>query len=86
MKSITLRGLDEVLAKKLKREAEQQGKSLNQLILDTLKERLGLKKLRKFSAVHHDMDHLFGKWSEEEFQQIQGKINSERKIDKELWR
>ena len=86
MKTITLRGLDEVLAKKLKREAEQQGKSLNQLILDTLKERLGLKKLRKFSAVHHDMDHLFGKWSEEEFQQIQGKINSERKIDKELWR
>jgi len=86
LKTITLRGLDEVLAKKLKREAEQQGKSLNQLILDTLKERLGLKKLRKFSAVHHDMDHLFGKWSEKEFQQIQGKINSERKIDKELWR
>ena len=49
MKTITLRGLDEVLAKKLKQEAEQQGKSLNQLILDTLKERLGLKKLRKFS-------------------------------------
>jgi hypothetical protein len=85
LKTITLRGLDEVLAKKLKQEAEQQGKSLNQLILDTLKEWLGLKKLKRFSAVHHDMDHLFGKWSEKEFQRIQDKIDSERRIDKELW-
>lgn len=85
MKTITLRGLDEVLARKLKQEAEQQGKSLNQLILDTLKERLGLGKLKRFSAVHHDMDHLFGRWSEKEFLQIQGKIDSERKTDKELW-
>jgi hypothetical protein len=36
--------------------------------------------------VHHDMDHLFGKWSEKEFRRIQKRISSERKIDEELWR
>jgi len=77
--------LDDVLAENLKLKAEQEGKSLNQFVLDTLKERLGLKKGKKFTVVHHDMDHLFGRWSEKEFLIIQGKIDSERKIDEELW-
>jgi len=28
---------------------------------------------------------MFGRWSQEEFDKIQGKIDAERKIDKELW-
>lgn len=31
------------------------------------------------------MDHLFGIWSEEDYKMIQEKIDSERKIDEELW-
>lgn len=86
MKTITVRGLDEIIAKNLKRMAEQNGKSVNQFVLDTLKERLGLKKEKKYTVIHHDMDHLFGIWSENEFKRIQGNIDSERKIDKELWK
>jgi hypothetical protein len=86
LKSITLRGLDEHLAETLKKEAKGEGKSLNQFILDILKERMGLQKGKRFTAVHHDMDHLFGKWSEKEFRRIQKRISSERKIDEELWR
>jgi len=86
MKTITVRGLDETITKNLKRMAGQNGKSVNQFVLDTLKERLGLKKEKKYTVVHHDMDHLFGIWSENEFKRIQGKIDSERKIDKELWK
>ena len=85
MKTITVRGLDETITKNLKRMAGQKGKSVNQFVLDTLKERLGLKKEKKYTVVHHDMDHLFGIWSENEFKRIQGKIDSESKIDKELW-
>jgi hypothetical protein len=33
----------------------------------------------------HDLDHLFGQWSEEEFEKIQDKISRERQIDQELW-
>ena len=86
MKTITVRGLDETITKNLKLMAGQNGKSVNQFVLDTLKERLGLKKEKKYTVVHHDMDHLFGIWSENEFKLIQGKIDSERKIDKELWK
>jgi plasmid stability protein len=86
MKTITVRGLDEIIAKNLKRMAGQNGKSVNQFVLDTLKERLGLKKEKKYTVIHHDMDHLFGIWSENEFKRIQGNIDSERKIDKELWK
>ena len=85
MKTITVRGLDETVAENLKRVAKQEEKSVNQFILDTLKERLGLKKEKKYTVVHHDLDHLFGIWSENEFKRIQKKIDSERKIDKELW-
>ena len=35
--------------------------------------------------VYNDLDHFFGRWSEEEFNQIRGTIDSERKIDRELW-
>jgi hypothetical protein len=34
---------------------------------------------------YKDLDHLFGSWSEEEFNNVHKKISSERKIDQELW-
>ena len=50
-----------------------------------IEQNLGFKKKKKYSAVYTDLDHLFGKWSDEEFYRIQGKIDEERKIDKDLW-
>ena len=86
MKNMTLRGLDLQLADKLRQAAKQEGKSVNQFVLETLKTRLGLEKEKRFTAVHHDMDHLFGRWSTQEFEEIQGQIEMERTIDEELWR
>lgn len=85
MKTITVRRLEPSLAKKLKQVANKEGKSVNQLVIDTIKQYLGIKKEKRFTMVYHDMDHIFGRWSEEEFEQIQGKIDSERKVEKELW-
>jgi len=85
MKTITVRRLEPSLAKKLKQVANKEGKSVNQLVIDTIKQYLGMKKEKRYTVVYHDMDHIFGKWSEEEFEQIQGKIDSERKVEKELW-
>ena len=86
MKTISVRGLDPTISKRLKEIAKKESKSVNQLVLDAIKECLGLKKNKKFTLIHHDLDHLFGQWSEDEFRQVQGKINTERKIDRELWR
>ena len=85
MKTMTIRGLEPSLLDKLKANAKKQDKSLNQFVIDTLKQQVGMKKEKKFTAVYHDLDHLFGKWSDKEFEKIQGKIDSERIIDKELW-
>jgi hypothetical protein len=85
MKTLTIRGIDDPLAEKLKKTAKDEEKSVNQLVLDSIRERLGEGAGKRFTAIFHDMDHLFGKWTQEEFDAIQGKIDAERKIDKELW-
>jgi ribosomal protein S24E len=85
MKTMTLRGIEPSLADKLKDVAKQEGKSVNQVVIDSLKKYYGLEKEKKFTKIHHDMDHLFGRWSQVEFETIQGKIEAERKVDPELW-
>ena len=85
LKSMTLRGLDSQLVAKLKEVAEREGKSVNQTVLDALRKQFGLDKSRRFTEVYRDLDHLFGRWDEDEFMQIQQKIDSERRIDSELW-
>lgn len=86
MKAITVRGVDEELAARLAARAAEDGESVNQFILDLLKERLGLSKDKRFTRVYHDMDRLFGRWSENDFRRIQGNIDSQRAIDEELWK
>jgi len=85
MKTITVRGIDSSLAQKLKQTAKKEGKSVNQFVIDSIKRFLGEDKEKRFSVEYHDMDHLFGRWSQEEFEKVQGKIDSERNIDQELW-
>ena len=85
LKSMTLHGLDSQLVAKLREEAEREGKSVNQTVLDALRKQFGLDKPRRFTEVHRDLDHLFGRWDEDEFARIQQKIDSERRIDSELW-
>jgi len=86
MKTITVRGVDSDLAKKLKQVASEDAKSVNQFVLEILRQSVGMEKQKKFTRIYNDLDHLFGTWSETEFKAINDKIVDERKIDKELWR
>jgi len=86
MGSLSIRGIDNTLAKLLKEKAETANKSVNQFVIEILKKQVGLKKNRQYTVQHNDLDHLFGIWTESEFEQIQGKIDSERQIDAELWK
>ena len=85
MKAITIRGVEPVVAEKLKLTAAKQNKSLNQLVLEFIKKNLGMEKEKKYSQKYDDLDHLFGSWDEEEFNAIQNKINQERQIDQDIW-
>ena len=86
MKTMTIRGLEPILIDRMKEFAKQRNQSLNQFVVEILMLHMGMKKEKKFTAEYHDLDHLFGIWSEKDFKRIQGKIDSDRKIDKELWR
>jgi len=85
MKAVTIRGVESEVSEKLKLAAAEQGKSVNQLTIEIIKESLGLKKEKRFSREYDDMDDLFGKWSEAEFKKISSKIAKERQIDQNLW-
>jgi len=86
MKSILIRGLEPSLSEQIKTQAQLLDKSVNQYIKDIIKEKIQGEGGKKHTKIHHDLDHLFGRWSEEEFQQIQGEIDKTRTIDEELWK
>jgi len=54
-------------------------------MLEFINKNLGSEKEKKYSRKYHDLDDLFGTWSDEEYECIQGKISRERQIDQELW-
>lgn len=85
MGNISLRGLDEELTLKLQQTAREEGKSVNQVVLDTLRRCFGLDKAKRFTRVYNDLDALFGTWSQEEFERIQGSVDQGRTVDPELW-
>ncbi len=86
MKSMSIRGANDQLVSLLKDRAAASNKSVNQLVLEVLQKFVGLDKKKTFTAEYHDLDHLFGKWSEGDYVSIQEKIDCERKIDQELWK
>ena len=86
MSTLSVRGLDKTLSEQLKKVAYAEEKSVNQCVIDILKQHLGLAKQKKFTQSYDDLDLLFGNWSNESFEAIEEKINSERQIDDELWK
>jgi hypothetical protein len=85
MKAITIRGIDSSISEKLKKAADQEGKSVNKYIVELISQNLGAQKKKKYSRRYDDLDNLFGKWSKDEYKKIQGYIDNQRKIDQELW-
>jgi len=85
MKAITIRGVDASVSSKLKQVAKNENKSVNKLVLDMIKQNIGMQKRKKYTKKYNDLDHLFGKWTDAEFDKVQGIIDSQRKIDRELW-
>ena len=86
MKILTIRGIDEKLAAQIKDAAQKQSLSVNQYIVNLLKQNFGQMKEKKFTKRHHDLDSLVGKWDKKEYQAIKNEIEAQRRIDKDLWK
>lgn len=84
MSQLTVRDVDERLAEALRREAEARGLSVNRLVLQLLRESVGLSSSKQ-PPIFTDLDHLAGTWSAENAAEIEPHLSTQRRIDVELW-
>ena len=80
--SFNLRGIPTEVMVLLKKEAKKLHISVNVLILKMIEKGLGFSRAKQ---TFHDLDHLVGKWSEEEAKEFEKNTKYFEKIDKELW-
>ena len=85
MSALTIRGLDEATAERLKREAESRGASVNTVVKDLLRQGLGLDRpspRRRYA----DLDALAGTWSDKDVADFERAVEPFGEVEPELWR
>ncbi len=81
MRQITIRGVTDELALALEQEKKERGTSLNQAVLDLLRQGLGLT-----SATHDNgLSKLASTWNKRQFVEFEQALKSIEQIDSELW-
>lgn len=84
MSVLTIRNIDQELDRSIREQAKKQGKSLNSLVLESLREKLLSNPSKPGS--HHDLDHLAGTWSEKDHASFQKAIRAFESIDTDIWK
>lgn len=84
MKTLTIRGIDSELSKKIKELAGKKNISVNKYLIDILKKVTGLTHNSPFKT-YNDLDDLAGGWSEEDEKNFLDSTNHFRNIDEEMW-
>lgn len=85
MATMSIRGLDDQALSRLKRQAEQEGSSLNSVVLKLLN-RAGNSIQPGVLEKFDDLDALAGTWSEEEAQHFERNTAAFAEVDAALWR
>ena len=84
--AITLRNLPPSVAAELRKQAREQGLSLNRLVVTILTERLGGgQRAVREPTEHHDLDALAGSWTRSEASRFDRALSAQRRIDAEMW-
>ena len=81
MHILNIRGIDDTLYNKIKKESKSKGLSINKFLVNILYGFFNKKK----SVEYHDLDDFFGTWTEEEYNQITLAAKESRTIDEEVW-
>jgi DNA polymerase III delta subunit len=82
MKALTVRNVDARLARALERETRKRGTSLNQTVLDLLRNALGVGALARPS---NGLEKLAGTWTEKDLEEFEANTAIFEQIDPELW-
>ena len=87
MNQLTVRGFDDELAEHIRRLAKRDGVSLNQAALKLLRKGAGLSDpTRKADTVGASLDHLIGKWTDEEAVEMEQALEEFETVDETAWR
>lgn len=82
MKHLTVRDVPPDVARALEREKERRGKSLNQTVVDLLRQSLGVGGVRRSNGLGEQA----GTWTEEDLDEFEAAIAEAEQLDEELWR
>jgi radical SAM superfamily enzyme with C-terminal helix-hairpin-helix motif len=77
----TLRGIPEALDKAIRRRAQTEGKSLNDVTVEALADGLGF---GKESVVYRDLSDIVGTWKREP--SVEAALAAQDVVDKALWK
>ena len=83
MKALTIRNVDPALAKALERERKRRGDSLNQTVLEVLRQSLGVSPGGHRS---NGLRELAGTWTAKDKAEFDAATQAFEAIDPELWR
>jgi len=87
MTQLTVRGVDSRVHRFLVQEAERRGQSVNRYVLTLLQEVAGMRNSDpQTPMIYHDLDHLAGTWTAQDFEEFAQQLATQRSIDEELWR
>lgn len=86
MTVVSVRGIDEKAVLLLKRQAQQEGSSLNSLVVRLLENVAGVRPMGRAVAHFDDLDTLQGTWSEQDAQAFGTATSEFSLLDPLLWR
>jgi plasmid stability protein len=84
MATMSIRGLDSQELARLKNRAEQEGSSLNSLVLRLLQGGMPLES--KAMKKYDDLNALAGSWSDEDVQEFARNTAAFTEVDSSLWK
>ena len=82
MSQITLRDLDPIVEKKIRKVAKETGKSINRVVKDLISKSAGSEK----KPAAHSLIKLAGGWTDQEAIEFFDSIRSCEQIDEEMWK
>lgn len=87
MKQLTVRGFDDDLEDAMRRFAQCEGVSLNKAALRLLRKGAGLSEIAgEDDFIGSSLDHLIGKWSQEEYDETDAVLKEFDVIDEAIWK
>ena len=86
MAVISVRGIDDKAFLRLKKQAQQEGSSLNSLVVKVLETVAGVRLADKANEQFDDLDALQGTWSKQDAEAFESASADFAQVDEAMWK